>query len=54
MNVDLSEKIGTILEQIVERREERKAELLKIQETGQQEESPKERRRTREKYRSIM
>ena len=43
--IDLSEKLGTILEQIVERREERQVELLKRQEIEEQEESPRERRK---------
>ena len=43
--IDLSEKLGTIAEKIVERREERQAEMLKRQEIEEQEESPKDRRK---------
>ena len=51
--IDLSEKLGTLIEQIVERREERQAELLKRQEIDDQTESPRERRKREREEKKI-
>lgn len=49
--IDLAEKLGTLIEQIVDKREERKAELLKMQE--EQGETPRERRRREKEERKL-
>ncbi|MBR3163619.1 MAG: DNA translocase FtsK [Clostridia bacterium] len=51
--IDLSEKLGTLLEKIVERREERQAELLKAQENESNVESPKERKKREREERKL-
>ena len=51
--IDLQEKIATIIEQIVERREQRQAEMLKMQEEEEQVESPRERRRREREERKL-
>ena len=51
--IDLSEKLGTLIEQIMERREQRQAEMLKEQEENEREESPKMRRKREKEEKKI-